>query len=122
MNTVKLGRMAEGAVREIYRKRGYRILAYNLYFGNMGELDIVAHIGAKQGGLLVFCEVKYRQNFTFEDPSVAVNRQKQKRIRTMARFFLQRNPEFNVCDVRFDVATVTSEDQYFSVDIMENAF
>ena len=122
MNTVKLGRMAEAAVREIYHKRGYRILAYNLYFGNMGELDIVAHTEEIRGGTLVFCEVKYRKDFTFEDPSAAVNRQKQKRIRKMAKFFLQRNPKFSVCDVRFDVAVVTLEDQYFSVDIMENAF
>lgn len=122
MDNVRLGRMAEAAVREIYRKKGYRILANNLYYGKIGELDIVAHIGKNCRGVLVFCEVKCRRDLSFADPALAVGRQKQNRIRTLAKIFLQDYPEFSLCDIRFDIATATTDNQHFSIDILENAF
>ena len=122
MDNVTLGRMAEAAVREIYCKKGYRILAKNLYYGKSGELDIVAYIGEPSKEFLVFCEVKYRRDLSFADPVLAVGRKKQNRIRTLAKIFLQKHPERSLCNIRFDMAIVTSEHPYFSIDIIENAF
>lgn len=122
MENKKLGDMAEAAARAVYRDKGYRILAYNLHYGKIGELDIVAYTGKKDNGILVFCEVKCRRDISFADPASAVNRKKQNRIRTLAEIFIQRHPEFELCDVRFDVADITPEQGHFSVTLLENAF
>ncbi len=50
---LRLGRQGEALVRKIYRRRGYEILAGN-WRCRYGELDIVA----RDGGVLVFAEVK----------------------------------------------------------------
>lgn len=48
-----LGRQGEALVQKLYRRRGYQILACN-WRCRYGELDIVA----RDGGVLVFAEVK----------------------------------------------------------------
>ena len=50
---LRLGRQGEALVCKLFRRRGYEILACN-WRGRYGELDIVA----RDGGVLVFAEVK----------------------------------------------------------------
>ena len=63
------------------RAKGYRIIARNLQTP-VGEIDIVA----RRGHLLVFVEVKYR-NEVF-GPEVIANRQWQRIARTAAPIWL----------------------------------
>ena len=50
---LQLGRQGEAVTRRLYRRRGYEILACN-WRCRYGELDVVA----RDGGVLVFAEVK----------------------------------------------------------------
>lgn len=50
---LRLGRQGEAVTRRLYRRRGYEILACN-WRCRYGELDVVA----RDGGVLVFAEVK----------------------------------------------------------------
>ena len=101
------------AVRE-YRKRGYRIISRN-FSCRFGELDIVA----QKGETVVVAEVKTRKNNSFAEAKEFVDYNKQNRIRSSAKLFLQKN---NMLDsiIRFDVVEVYTENN--TVNIIENAF
>ena len=66
-----------------------------------GEIDVVA----RDGDVLVFCEVKTRRGVGFGLPAEAVTPAKVRRLRLLARRWMeQRRPPYG--DVRFDVISV----------------
>ncbi|MEF9941266.1 MAG: YraN family protein, partial [Lachnospiraceae bacterium] len=71
-NKRKVGQTYEQAVGEYLSRYGYEIIRYN-YRCPIGEIDIIA----KEGKVLVFCEVKYRKTNQMGDPLEAVTRKKQ---------------------------------------------
>lgn len=96
---VKAGRVAEVVAALYLRAKGYRIIARNLQTP-VGEIDIVA----RRGHLLVFVEVKYR-NEVF-GPEVIANRQWQ-RIARAAAYMVGRTPALQACVWRFDAVLLT---------------
>ena len=89
------------ACREL-RRRGYAILARR-FRTRFGEIDIVA----KDGGTLVFVEVKTRRSTAFGGATAAVNAAKQRRLVNMARsYLLGVGGAPPLC--RFDVVGVTA--------------
>jgi putative endonuclease len=66
-----------------------------------GELDVVA----REGDVLVFCEVKTRRGTGYGHPAEAVTRVKQRRLRTLAQRWLAAHDE-HARDLRFDVVGV----------------
>jgi putative endonuclease len=98
--TVALGISGEKLACEELARRGYAILATR-YRTRAGEIDIVA----TDGGTLVFVEVKTRSSEDFGIPAEAVTRRKQRRIVTMAKWYLsEKHLHGSLC--RFDVVTV----------------
>jgi len=96
------------------KSRGYRILNTN-YRAPLGELDIVATPDER---LLVFVEVKTRQDNAYGAPCESITYHKRRKINQaaaqyMARFFMQD------VSVRFDVIEVYLDG---SVNHMEGAF
>ena len=77
-----------------------------------GELDLVLC----RDGEIVFCEVKSRRSNRFGAAAEAVDRRKQRRIRSLAAQWLEANDRRG--RVRFDVAAVTGVE----VDVIEGAF
>ena len=63
-------------------QQGYEILEYN-YRCRIGEIDIVA----RQGGYLVFVEVKYRADNAAGNPLEAVTAAKQRTISKVASYY-----------------------------------
>ncbi len=91
---------------------GYEILEYN-FRCRMGEIDIIA----RDGGYLVFCEVKYRSGEGQGDPMEAVNLRKQRTISKCAAYYLMRHGLTDpLC--RFDVISVKDE----AISLIKNAF
>jgi putative endonuclease len=66
-----------------------------------GELDIVA----REGDVLVFCEVKTRRGVGFGHPVEAVTGVKQRRLRTLAHRWLAAHDE-HAPELRFDVVGI----------------
>lgn len=102
----RLGRNAELLVRRRLEGQGWRIIAANART-RRGELDLVALDGTE----LVFVEVKAGREGGFagpERPALAVGRDKQRRIRMLAREWLAagRSPS-GVAGYRFDVVGVS---------------
>jgi putative endonuclease len=81
-----------------YRRRGYRVLAANVWAGGY-ELDLVV----RRGRVVAFCEVKAKRGEGFGDPAEMVTPEKARRVRVAAGVWLQGQPRLWGLDLRFDV-------------------
>jgi putative endonuclease len=70
-----------------------------------GEIDLVM----RDGGTLVFVEVRYRRSTSFGGAAMSVTRGKQLRIVRAAGFFLLRHPEYRDDPCRFDVVAIEGD-------------
>jgi putative endonuclease len=78
-----------------------------------GELDLIM----RDGGTLVFVEVRYRRSDRFGTAAETVDRRKQQRLAAAASHYLQMHPTLSPC--RFDVVAVGGEDR---IHWIKNAF
>ena len=99
--TRPLGQLGEDVAARFLERRGYRILARNLR-SRLGEIDLVA----RDGGTLVFVEVKARRGGAGEPPQVAVDARKRSRLARLALEYLAREWLRDLA-CRFDVVAVT---------------
>jgi len=102
-SSYKSGRLAELLARMYLRLQGYSIVSKNHITGRgtkAGELDIIA----KRGHTIAFVEVKKRK--TLEDASYAISENQKQRIRRGSEAFLQKHPEYQNCDIRYDAILV----------------
>jgi len=106
----------EDLVAEWYVKRGYDIVARN-WRCRQGEIDIIA----SRDSVLVICEVKTRASADFGSPALAVDSNKQQRLRRLAAHWLSENPTTRV-SVRFDVAAVIGPKEKVNLEVIEAAF
>jgi len=90
------GRAAEAVAATLLRLKGFRILARR-FRSPVGEIDIVA----RRGRLVAFVEVKVRGDLATAGESVGARQ--QWRIARAAAAFLQKRPELQQLDQRFDV-------------------
>lgn len=95
-----LQQVGEGAAARHLERRGLRILARNWRI-RMGELDLVA----RDGGVLVFVEVKTRLTGDFVDPALGVDHRKRRQLRRLAEAYLALERP-RPCPCRFDVVSV----------------
>lgn len=104
-NRRKTGAAYEERAARYVTELGYEILERN-YRCRQGEIDLIA----RDGGTLVFLEVKYRRTAAYGDPAEAVGASKQRKICRTADFYRMRRhiPEDQPC--RFDVVAVLGEE------------
>ena len=110
------GAWGEDLVAEWYRKRGYEIVERN-WRCRQGEIDIIA----RSDSVIVICEVKTRATADFGSPALAVDANKQQRLRRLAAHWLSENPSTHV-SVRFDVAAVIGPKDKVALEVIEAAF
>jgi putative endonuclease len=79
-----LGRDGEQAAAAYLQEHGLRVVARN-WRCRHGEIDIIA----REGAVLVFCEVKTRRGTAFGGPLAAVTATKVARMRRLAALWLQ---------------------------------
>lgn len=103
-----LGQAGEDLVAERIARAGWRLLGRNVRTRN-GEIDLIAI----DGSCLTFIEVKAGRAGSLagpERPALAVGRQKQARLRRLAREWLgQHRPPPGCRAIRFDVVGITYE-------------
>jgi putative endonuclease len=96
-------------------EKGYKILHRNWKSGKM-ELDIVA----ENKESIVFVEVKTRSENFLANAKDTVPREKQRFMLYAAENYIKR---YNINkDSRFDIITIISKGQKFTVEHIENAF
>jgi putative endonuclease len=98
------------------RHNGFEIIEMNYHFGH-GEIDIIA----RDGDVLVFCEVKTRYNDEFGDPEYAITARKQQQIRRIAQGYLFEH-EIKEQDCRFDVVAIRMHGAKPQINHIRNAF
>ena len=81
-----------------YRRRGYRVLAANVWVAGY-ELDLVV----RRGRVVAFCEVKAKSGDAYGDPLARVTPEKARRVRLAADAWLCGRPELWGLEMRFDV-------------------
>jgi len=110
-----VGRAGEMAAAQYLRGLKYELIAAN-YRTRFGEIDILA----RDGGVLVFCEVKTRKSAGFAQAREFVTAEKQRRLRAAAEQWLSENP--TDAPVRFDVIEVYNLPQGRKLEHIKNAF
>ena len=95
-----LGIRGEQATLDLYRRRGFTLVARN-WRCSIGEVDLVV----RRRDLLVFCEVKTRTSSRHGGGFEAVDARKRRKLRALAEVFLLTHGA-GATSVRFDVASV----------------
>jgi putative endonuclease len=93
------GRRAELLCTCVLRLKGYRVLARRFKVP-VGEIDIIA----RRGAVVAFIEVKSRPSAALAVESLTARQ--RRRIARAALAWLQKRPELQRCDQRFDVMLV----------------
>src|SRR5215510_8705606 len=81
-STRATGTHGEQIAMSFLRKQGLEILEMNYQYGH-GEIDIIA----REGEILVFCEVKTRYSDEFGPPECAITDRKQAQVRKTAEAY-----------------------------------
>lgn len=111
----ELGKQGEDAAVEFLQKKGHEILARNYRYSH-AEIDIIS----KEGGIIVFSEVKTRASNQFGYPEEFVSYKQVRLIKEAAEEFLYKNQIDS--EVRFDVFSVIIKDGKTSIKHIEDAF
>ncbi|PTH84133.1 YraN family protein [Streptomyces sp. A244] len=97
-----MGKYGEGLAARRLTEAGLTVLERNWRSGRTGEIDIVA----RDGDVLVICEVKTRREGLFEHPMAAVTPLKAERLRDLAERWIQTHGGAPPGGVRIDVVGV----------------
>jgi putative endonuclease len=95
----RFGLSAESRATALLIAKGYRILARR-FRTPLGEIDIIA----RRRDVLVFVEVKARDNF--DEAAESIGKRQQNRIVGAAQMWLAAHPEDLMRDMRFDAILV----------------
>ncbi|QWB22809.1 MULTISPECIES: YraN family protein [Streptomyces] len=97
-----MGKYGESLAARRLAEAGLTVVERNWRSGRTGEIDIVA----RDGDVLVVCEVKTRREGRFEHPMAAVTPQKAERLRDLAERWIQSHGGAPPGGVRIDVVGV----------------
>jgi len=115
MEQHELGKLGETIAANILIEKGYSILERNWKFGKI-EIDLIASFEE----IIVFVEVKTRENNYVGEPWEAVTISKQKRIVKAAHQYLVSHDEDR--EVRFDIISIIHNAKYQQIEHLEEAF
>ncbi|MFE3851291.1 YraN family protein [Streptomyces griseorubiginosus] len=97
-----LGKYGESLAARRLTEAGMTVLERNWRCGRTGEIDIVA----RDGEVLVVCEVKTRRAGAFEHPMAAVTPEKTERLRGLAACWIHAHGGAPPGGVRIDLVGV----------------
>jgi putative endonuclease len=118
MDRKALGVRGEDLAVQHLTANGYKILERNYRLSHQ-EIDIIA----REGGAVVFVEVKTFRSTQYGGPKEAVGNRKQGRIIRVALSYLARHGMSNV-DCRFDVVAieVSGVGKVKNIELIKDAF
>ncbi|MGI6343687.1 MAG: YraN family protein [Bacillota bacterium] len=91
MHNRSIGRVGEAEALRYLEQQGYRLVERNFYT-RFSELDLIC----RQGGTLVFVEVKARTSHAFGTPEEAITPGKIRRLRQgIALYLAERQPRYS---------------------------
>lgn len=113
-----IGNYGEKLACRFLSLNNYAIVDVNFRNRN-GEIDIIS----LNDGVLVFIEVKTRYNIDFGNPMESVDFNKQKKIKSIARYYIFVNNYYDI-NLRFDVCEVflNYNNDGYKINHIEDAF
>lgn len=111
----EIGQNGENIAEDYLKNEGYSIITRN-FRTNYGEIDIIA----RDKNEIVFIEVKTRSNLKYGNPSEAVNQNKQKHIKMVAKYYIHMHQLYN-CYIRFDVIEVYCRNGKYRINHIKQA-
>ena len=111
------GAAAESAAARLLASRGLTLLDANVRYRD-GELDLVM----RDGGTLVFVEVRYRASEDFGGAAASVTPTKQRRLIRAATRYLAAHRAYAQLPCRFDVVCATGDPQAPEMQWLRAAF
>jgi len=118
VTTREAGRVAEARAEKFLRDQGFKLVARN-FLAKTGEIDLIM----SKSDMLVFVEVRMRNNGRYGTGAETVTKRKQLKIINTAHIFLQKSAHWH--SYRFDVVSINdSIDKSISnaIDWIEGAF
>lgn len=97
-NANELGHWAEQQALIYLQQFQYECVAQN-YHSRYGEIDLIV----KRQNELIFVEIKARSAGSYAESCEVITRSQQRKIIKTAQQFLQKNPDYEDFDCRFDV-------------------
>ena len=110
------GRKGEEEACAFLADRGLQVLEKN-YMIRGGEIDIIA----RDGGSVVFVEVKRRSSLRKGTPAESVTPAKQRKIVLAAMHYLKKK-RLHDTRIRFDVVEIVKMDGKTDIRLIQNAF
>lgn len=111
------GRWAEQAALEYLQTKNIKLLEKN-FRSSFGEIDLIM----QDKNIILFVEVRYRSNNYFHTALESVSRQKCERIIITSNHYLSQNRLASQMDCRFDVVTLSGQQESLSIEWIKNAF
>jgi putative endonuclease len=99
-----IGKEVESLVSIYLQQQGLKLLEAN-YRCNFGEIDLIMD----DNDTLVFIEVRYRNNLSYGDGVVSINKSKQHKIKRTAIYYLQQHALYDKVICRFDIVAVAKK-------------
>ncbi|MDA0823322.1 MAG: YraN family protein [Proteobacteria bacterium] len=112
-----IGKSYEANAQRWLIRNGLETVARN-YRCRLGEIDLIM----RDAQILVFVEVRFRNNHSFGGPFESITVRKQKRIILAANHFITSHPGFQTYACRFDAIGITYADGQHKYDWIKNAF
>lgn len=116
-STKDSGDEGEEIARRHLVAQGLTILETKYRYGKTGEIDIIA----KDGDVLVFCEVKMRETDMYGEPEFAITPKKQAQVRRIAHAYLYEH-DIDEQECRFDVVAIKKIGGKVEINYIPHAF
>jgi putative endonuclease len=117
-----IGNQWENATLDHLQRAGLTLLARN-FSSRYGEIDLVMlDKTARDGGCIVFVEVRYRGNAARGDGAASVGASKRMKLTRTAAVYLQSQPRLAGLACRFDVVACTGTPENPAFDWICAAF
>ncbi len=116
----KLGVWGEQYAEQVYLKRGYVLVARNIYNRKgkrMGEIDLIF----RNDEVILFVEVKTRKGNRFGSASEAITQAKKQRLIRAVRWFLRMFPRYAQLRPRIDLCAIDIDKSSINVIIIPSA-
>ncbi|NKB75898.1 MAG: YraN family protein [Gammaproteobacteria bacterium] len=111
------GKAFEGKALDFLESRGLSLVERN-FSCRRGEIDLIMFHDQD----LVFVEVRYRRNDAFGGAAASIGTKKQRKIRTAAEAYLQKNDSLMFKGCRFDVLAIEGEGEALQINWISDAF
>jgi putative endonuclease len=121
MNITKkeTGDYGEQTAKKFLIENGYRFVASNFSYDRL-EIDLIFEDPKIK--TLIFVEVKTRSSLRFGVPEEAIDKDKQKNIKTASKYFIKLNREFRSHEKRFDSVSVLMVNGEWKINHIPNSF